>query len=183
MYPFIEVHCYLFLLLMGFHIVFHDHMFFRDLGAEVIQAGYEQNPAYCSYEHTASRRGTDGSVSTAPGPLAATSGIRPAMKANEVIRMGLKRTAAPSMEAFKTDWPEPCFVRRTLRSIQHFSEQPDQHDHGNLSINIVSRPNNFNKRNAPKIPAGRESNTGNGKRSFIVLPARDKQRAGKMMNM
>ena len=34
---------------------------------------------------------------TAPGPVATTNGISPATKANDVIRIGRKRMAAPSM--------------------------------------------------------------------------------------
>ncbi len=35
----------------------------------------------------------------APTPVASSSGIRPAIKANEVIKIGRKRTRAPSMAA------------------------------------------------------------------------------------
>ena len=42
---------------------------------------------------------------TAPGPFANTSGIKPAMNANEVIKIGRKRALAPVMAASKTVAP------------------------------------------------------------------------------
>ena len=44
----------------------------------------------------------------APGPVASTRGMRPAMNANEVMRIGRKRTFAPSMAASST--VAPCAV-------------------------------------------------------------------------
>jgi hypothetical protein len=40
-----------------------------------------------------------------PGPVANTNGSKPAIKANEVIRMGRNLAFAPSIAASKTDFP------------------------------------------------------------------------------
>ena len=76
----------------------------------------------------------------APGPVATTSGIRPAMKANDVIRMGRKRTFAPSMAASQH--------RRALLVLLHgelddqhrvLPEQAHEHHQADLRVDVVGQ--------------------------------------------
>jgi hypothetical protein len=43
-----------------------------------------------------------------PGPVANTNGSKPAIKANDVIRIGRNLALAPSIAASKTDFPAAC---------------------------------------------------------------------------
>ena len=48
-------------------------------------------------------------LASAPAPVARSSGIMPAMKANDVIKIGRNRAFAPSIAASKIDMPWSCF--------------------------------------------------------------------------
>jgi len=75
----------------------------------------------------------------APAPLAMTSGSTPSRKANEVIRIGLNRQAAPLLRPRPTI-DAPCFRRSSANStirMAFFAERPISVMNANLGIQVV----------------------------------------------
>ena len=74
---------------------------------------------------------------TAPAPLAIHNGTHPRMNANDVIRIGLKRSRAPSMRSFRQ---RPAFLEFVFGELDDqngvLSGQADQHDQADLRVHV-----------------------------------------------
>ena len=78
---------------------------------------------------------------SAPAPVAKTSGSTPRMKANEVIRMGRRRSSAASIAASAMERP---FAAQLLGKLDDqnrvFGRKADQHHEADLAIDVVGQP-------------------------------------------
>ena len=75
---------------------------------------------------------------SAPAPDAVSNGTTPRMKANDVIRIGLKRSLAPSSAASNTAYPffHSILANSTIR-IAFFGIQANQHHQADLCKYVV----------------------------------------------
>ena len=103
----------------------------------------------------------------APAPEAIASGIRPAINAKEVIRIGLKRCVAPSMVASRTDLPS--FILRLANStisMAFFPSKPISITKETCAKILFSKPVMYKKKNEPAIPVGKDRITGRGSKKL-----------------
>ena len=75
---------------------------------------------------------------TAPAPVAIHSGTHPRMNANDVIRIGRRRSRAPSSAASVKRLPFLEFVLREFDDQDRvLRRQPDEHHQTDLRVDIV----------------------------------------------
>src|ERR1700722_6682315 len=75
---------------------------------------------------------------TEPAPVAIHSGTQPRMNAKEVIRIGRKRSLAPSSAASTRGLPfSYCSLANFTIRIAFFAAQADQHHQADLRIHVV----------------------------------------------
>src|SRR5690606_15726422 len=100
----------------------------------------------------------------APAPDATQSGIKPAINAKEVIRIGRSLAIEPSMAASITEYP--AFRLRMANSmirIAFLPNNPMSMISATWAYTLFCRPNKYRAAKDPKTPAGRKRITGSGK--------------------
>ncbi len=107
----------------------------------------------------------------APGPVATTNGIRPAMKAKEVIRIGRKRNFPPSMAASLRVSALLAPLHREFDDQDRvLAEQTDQHDQTNLGVDVVGQPHDLQEQEGTEDPDRQRQDHGQRQDETLVLP-------------
>ena len=73
----------------------------------------------------------------APEPFASINGTQPRMNANEVIRIGRRRSLAPSSAASTIDLPSVVELGELYNQDSVFCRQGDEHHQTDLGVDIV----------------------------------------------
>ena len=111
----------------------------------------------------------------APDPDANHNGMQPRMKANDVIRIGRNRMAAPVCAASMSDLPfsNSVFANATIK-IAFFAASPMSMIKPICANTLFCNDRTFSARNAPKIAVGVPSNTLKGSDQLSYCAARIK---------
>src|SRR5471030_1245884 len=102
----------------------------------------------------------------APGPVARTNGIRPAMKAKDVIRIGRKRNFPPSMAASLMLTPSWC--RCTANSTIRIAFLPSSPT--NMGVDVVGQPHDLQEEERSEDPDRQRQDHCQRQDETLVLP-------------
>ena len=87
----------------------------------------------------------------APGPVATTRGMSPATNANDVIKIGRKRTRAPFDCRLGDRESVGVLLRRELDDEHRIlAEQADEHDQTDLRIDVIGQPHELEQEERPE---------------------------------